>query len=469
MGYQKTLFIKARLTFDCLSVSDACLDIMPQKSRSVFSRIIGNTGILITGRVLNAVCSFVYVAWTSQTLGLNLFGVMLLITTFATLISDITRFQSWQTLLHYGSKAFQEKDFNQFDDVLAFCIRADFFSAAIGMLVGLGGILILGTSRLGWPAEVKPDALLCMLIILFMNIGWSTGMLRLCNRFKLVTIYEFITTCVRTGGCGIGYWLHMPLGYFLFIWCLTQFTLFATCSYAGIYLFHQYTKRAFPIRKIFQIKTPIEGMWKFTLSVSFNEILDSVFQQGGTLAIGSSLGAGEAAVYRVARQISNGLSKPAQMMIPTLYPEFIRFRDKGDWHGMRLVTLKIFGLILGFSLLVFFLTVLVGERLFTYMLHYSWPGEKTILVLLVCSALFDICLVPIEPLLTVMKRISFVLKARTAIIGCYFVFLYGMMRVAGINGAALSSVISSFLMLIICAIPVVKWFTRLSKNDEGQS
>ncbi|MFT8737383.1 MAG: lipopolysaccharide biosynthesis protein [Zymomonas mobilis] len=440
---------------------------MPKKSQSVFSRIISNTGILIVGRVLNAICSFVYVAWTSQALGLNIFGVMLLITTFATLISDITRFQSWQTLVHYGSKPFQEKQFDQFDDILAFCVRADFLSAAFGMFVGLSGILILGTSTLGWPTAVKPDALLCMLIILFMNIGWSTGMLRLCNRFKLVTVYEFITTCVRTGGCGIGYLLHMKLGYFLFVWCMTQFTLFVTCSCAGLYLLYQHTGRTLPIRKIFTFVTPIKGMWQFTLSVSFNQILDSVFQQGGTLAIGSSLGAGEAAVYRVARQISNGLSKPAQMIIPTLYPEFIRFRDKGDWQGMRLVTLKIFGLVLAFSLLVFFLTLLVGERLFTYMLHYSWPGEKTILVLLVCSALFDICLVPIEPLLTVMKRISFVLKTRISIIACYFLFLYGLMHIAGINGAALSSVITSFLMLAICAIPVVRWFTR-SKAEESE-
>lgn len=441
---------------------------MASGSHSVFTRILSNTGVLITGRVVNAVCSFVYVAWTAQTLGLDAFGVMILVTTFASLVSDITHLQSWQALLHYGTAPFSQKKYDQFYNILAFCVRADFLSGAVGMICGLGAIMLVGPVFLGWPASIKPDALLCMLTILFMNTGWSTGMLRLCNRFKLVTFYEFITTCVRTGGCGIGYLLHLGLGYFLFVWCATQLTMFLSCTGAGLYLLRKQTGAFLPLKTLLSPVRNMPGIWKFTLSTSVNQVLESVFQQGGTLVIGAVLGAGEAAVYRVARQISNGLSKPAQMMLPTLYPEFIRFRDKQDWLGMRQVTLKLFGLIAAFSILVFLLTITVGNSLFSYMLHHSWPGQKTILVLLVSSALLDIGLVPLEPLLTVLGQIAMVLRARITVIAVYFPLLYVLLLQWGVDGAALSSVLASFLMVVVCGIPVFSFLCG-RKNKKGLS
>lgn len=81
---------------------------MDHSPHSVFARILGNTGILIGSRVVNAVCSFVYVAWAAQALGLQNFGIMLLVTTFAAMVCDVTHLQSWQSLLHYGTSYFEK-------------------------------------------------------------------------------------------------------------------------------------------------------------------------------------------------------------------------------------------------------------------------------------------------------------------------------------------------------------------------
>lgn len=419
-------------------------------------RILGNTGILIGSRVINAVCSFVYVAWAAQTLGLQDFGVMLLVITFAAMVCDITHLQSWQSLLHYGTRFFEQKQFDRFHEVLIFCIRADFISGLVGVLTGLGGVALLGGSFMGWSSQVQLDAALCMLTIFCMNTGWSTGMLRLCNRFKLVPVYEFLTTCVRTGGTGIGFVCHFGIGYFLLVWSLTQLTMFVSCSCAGLYLVKKYTGGFPSLSRIVLTRTRSHGMWSYTIKTSVNQVLESFFSQGATLLIGGRLGASEAAVYKVARQISNGLAKPAQMMIPTLYPEFIRMRDAQDWKGIRTIILKIFGIIVAFSTLSLILTVTVGNRLFSYMLHDVWPGQQTILLLLVGGALLDICLIPLEPFLVMIDRISILLRWRIIVMCLYFPLLFVFMELGGLKAASLETLLASLLMFVACALPVLR-------------
>ncbi|MFT8947039.1 MAG: lipopolysaccharide biosynthesis protein [Acetobacter aceti] len=438
---------------------------MNHSHNAVFVRILGNTGILIGSRVVNAVCSFVYVAWTTQTLGLRDFGVMLLVTTFAAMVCDITHLQSWQSLLHYGARYFEQKQFDRFYEVLAFCIRVDFISGLVGAVTGLMGVALLGTSFMGWTPQVQLDAALCMLTIFFMNTGWSTGMLRLCNRFKLVPVYEFLTTCVRTAGTAFGFVYHLGIGYFLLVWSLTQLTMFVSCSCAGVYLVKKQTGGFPSLSRIVFGRINIPDIWPYTIKTSVNQVLESFFAQGATLLIGSRLGASEAAVYKIAGQISNGLAKPAQLMIPTLYPEFIRLRDADDWQGIRIVIFKIFGLILAFSALSIVLAATVGNRLFSYMLHDVWAGQKTILLLLVGRSLLNICLIPLEPFLVMINRISILLRWRIIVMCFYFPLLFVFMQLGGIKGASLEELLASLVMFVVCALPVL----RLLNNRVARS
>ena len=196
---------------------------------------MGNTSIVVVGRLFNALCSFAFIPWTAETIGLTSFGQLVLIITYTTFIASMTRLQSWQPLLHYGSSFFQQKDKYKFCQLLAFCIRLDFLSGLTGLLIGLIGILFSGI-LLGWPPALRPIAAYCTLTILFMNTEWSAGIMQLFNMFRLSTLAQSSGTVIRTLGCFIGYEYHLSMPYFLAVWCITQFTVFLCFTSAGIYL-----------------------------------------------------------------------------------------------------------------------------------------------------------------------------------------------------------------------------------------
>lgn len=432
---------------------------------------MSNTGVLAGGRIVNAVFSFVYIAWTVRALGLETFGVMLLITTFASLVSDLTHLHSWQTLLHYGARYLRRGRPGTFSSVLAFCIRSDMLSASAGAVTGIAGVLLF-SSLMGWPPSARPAAMLCMLTILFMNTGWAVGVLQIGRRFKWLMLFQAFSSCVRTAGCGIGYFFHFGLGYFLAVWSSAQITLFLLSVTAAFALVRGDLGAVFPWREIVRPVRQFPGIRSFTLSVSATEILDELFQQGGMLVIGGVLSARDAAVFRVTRQISSAISRLAAMMTPTVYPEFAALRDAGDWRSFRSLLRRLLALIAGVSLAALVLAETIGEPVLSYMLHAHWPGGRTLLVLLLVSSLLDVGLIPVRPVLTLMGRVSLLLRVRTVVICFYFAALWPALRLFGVKGAALCSVIASGVMFVTCLVPVLSWVSgrvRATSDQSGRS
>ncbi|GAB32007.1 hypothetical protein APS_2609 [Acetobacter pasteurianus subsp. pasteurianus LMG 1262 = NBRC 106471] len=427
------------------------------KGKTAFARIMSNTTTIVVGRVLNAICSFIYVPLTVQAAGLNGFGNMLLITSYLILISDITHLHSWQPLVHYGTMSLREKNFREFNQILTFCMRSDGLSGMIGTIVGLCGIAVFG-NLLAWPSDIKSLAEVCSITILFMNRGWPVGALRLLDKFKIATTIELVGTITRTVGSFIGYEYKCGLSFFVFLWCFTQIALFAIYNIVALRFIHEATRQRFPWKELFFPTIQIPGIWKLTLGTSLNEILQAFFKQISTLLIGAWMGAGDAAIFRVASQITNALAKPANMMIPALYPEFIRSRDDGNVKELKYILMRIYATISILAVVVLTVSITLGSNILNYMLHHSIPQGGMLIAILATSAMIDISVVPLEPLLTVMGRVYSVLHAKAFAIIVYMPVLFELTKYFGIWGAAGSAVVASTIMLWWCSIAATKIF-----------
>ncbi|MDG6095472.1 oligosaccharide flippase family protein [Acetobacter sp. AN02] len=443
-------------------------DIADEKGqKSAYSRILGNTSVLIVGRILNAVCSFAFIPWTVRTIGLDSFGVMMLIITYVMLVSDLTQLQSWQSLLHYGSSYFRNREQRGFYTILAFCIRVDVMSSIVALLVGLAGIFLFG-SLMGWSHDVCVIAAWSMPTLLFMNTDWSLGIMRLMGRFKMSTTVEFAGTAVRTIATYIGYKMHYGLGFFLFSWSLSLFLVFAACTGVAALLIRDQVASPFPWRLLFMPGERIPGIWKFTFGTSFSQILESFFRQISTLMVGTWLGTADAAIYRVGNQITKAMVKPAVMMIPAIYPEFVKLRDERNWDGLGQVVRRLLKTICLFSVLVVVVAFLIGGHVLDFMLHKHIDDGHVLTSILALSAMLDIAQIPFEPFLTVMRKIRYLLVVKIIATTACIPALFFLMRLAGINGAALTNAVAYgiiFALYLIKTHSVLQQTRREAASD----
>ena len=150
-------------------------------------RVLGNAGLLLSGRSVNAVLGLAYMAVTARALGPSTLGVLILIHAFAQFIGDVMKFQSWQTLLHFGTRPLAENRIQDFQRVLRFSIFLDLASTVAGLLVGIVGSLVFA-DKLGWGGSHRTAAALYMLTILVMVSATPMGLMRMLDRFEILAL-----------------------------------------------------------------------------------------------------------------------------------------------------------------------------------------------------------------------------------------------------------------------------------------
>lgn len=385
--------------------------------RSVFRSIFRNVSVLTLGRIANALCSFIYIALAVRALGLSDFGLLILIHSLASTSSVLSRMQSWQTLIRFGSESFGNGDTDILHRVIHFCIRLDTISAACAIVFGLVGVQIYGHRALVRACAVSGRPV---------HVRQSADVFRLGERhpqdggkFHLVPIIDSCAALVKTFGVLLGYVLHLKLGYFLFIWAMTIVIDYGFYIHYALDILHRkFQFRYFRAFRHWRWQLP--GMWQFTRAASVNQTLGNISGHVATLLVGNGLGPAEAAVFRVCRQIADGIVTPAQLISPVLYPELVRMRDRQDWRGLKRVTWKMFGVLSGLSVALLLLSAFFGSTIFRFLLHVHVHHTSLYISIMLLAAVFSLLVIPLEPLLIVVGHVKFLMTNRTAIMTVYF-------------------------------------------------
>src|SRR5688572_32736392 len=120
-----------------------------------------NAGMLLGGRTVNAILTLAYMAMAAHALTVAEVGALVLIQAFAQFFGDVVKFQSWQTIIHYGSRPLAEGRKAEVQQVLRFTLALDAVSTVLGVALGaIGAVLFAGV--LGWTADDAPAAALYM-------------------------------------------------------------------------------------------------------------------------------------------------------------------------------------------------------------------------------------------------------------------------------------------------------------------
>lgn len=431
-------------------------------SRNSFRQVIRNAGILLGGKAVNAVVSTATLAIAARALGVETLGVLILVHTFMQTVSDLSKFQSWQAMIHYGTAPLQEGRPAEFQQVLRFSLRLDALSAAAGLLIALIAVALIG-GRLGWPETLQPQVSLYALVICFLVSATPTGVLRLMDRFDLIAAQSSIESWVRLAGAALAWRADAGLETFLLIWFVGQIAAFVFLFGAAAWTLH--TRRlldGFRLRGDRPMAEGLPGIWSFVWSTNFNSTLGMAFTHLGTLMVGALLGAREAALYRIARQVANAVAKPAKLVVPALYPELARLAQSGDRRGLgRLVvqlTLAGGGIATGLLLIA----LLAGRPLLGWVMGPEFVAAHGVMLWLLAAAVIGIWAVPLEPLLISIGRASQAFRLRLAVTLLYVPLLYLLIAHdgdwGGLRGAGLAPVIGMSLLLLGQAWLVRRWF-----------
>lgn len=432
----------------------------PQTPVSSFRQVINNAGILLGGKALNAVFNLAAVALTARTLGVETFGVLVLIHAYVQTVGELVKFQSWQVLLNYGTGAFSEGRFAAFQRVLRFSLWLDVAGGIAGVLVAIAGVWLIGTG-LGWPETQQTAVSLYALSIFFMVSATPTGVLRLVDRFDLLALQSPVESWIKLLGTLWAWFVGADLVVFLAIWFLAKVVafiyLFAVADWA---LRRRQALSGFGWRKSGPMVADLPGIWGFVWSTNFNSTLGLAFSQAGTLMVGGLMGPADAALYRIGKQFADAIAKPAKLIVPALYPELARLALGSDHSALRRLIVQLALAGGGLATLLLLIAALIGGPALGLIIGPEYVAARAVMLWLLAAAVIGIWAVPLEPLLMSTGSANAAFYARLAVTLPFLPLLYLATRHYGLEGAGVAATLGALAMTLAQLALVWRWFRR---------
>lgn len=432
--------------------SEGAMTVAGPGGRRVFSRMGRNIGWLLGGRGFAGAVSIGYLAFAARALGPVAFGTFSLILAYGASIANLVQFQSWQAVIRFGAVHMADRQEERLARLFGFSAMLDWSGAILGALVAIIGVRI-AAPLLGWTAEQGSAAAMFSAVLLLFTSGTATGVLRLYDRFDLLTYAEAIGPGTRFVGAGVAWALGGGLNAMLAVWALAALAEWSAHWIAAIAGGRVRLRLGRAAAGQALAENPRIG--GFIAQTSFSSSLGLIWQQAGTLAVGGYAGPAAAGAFRVASKLAGALAKPADTVTRVLYPELARLVAAHERDESRRVALRMTWIAVALAAAIVVLVWLAGPLLLTLFSGNAFDFAQPYLMLLTVAAAIDLCGVALEPILNAHGFSGRILAARVIGAASYLLALFVLLPALGPTGAAVAAIVSS--VVIRGALALSSW------------
>jgi len=420
-----------------------------------FRSLLKNSSYLGLSQIVAAVTSLATLAFAGRSLGVELFGLLILIHSYVDAASSLSKFQSWQLVVRYGGQVLVSDDPKDFKIATGFSIGLDILSSGVGMIGAMLMLPLIGP-RFGIPPQYMAVALVyCTLIPTYASMTPS-GVLRVLDRFDLISWQGTIQPISRAILAG-GAWLAgAPFIAWLAIWYVTSM---GSDLYFWVVAWRQMKRRnlAKGVRPMLRPRG-LPGAWRFAIHVNLTSSLSGAWAPVSRLIVGGLLGRGSAALYAIASNLADAAQKPTSLLARAFYPEVARMdlATKRPWKLM-LRGSAVAGVV---GLVAISIAVLGGRPLIQLAFGDKFAAAYVPLMVLMVMTLLAVVSFPFAPMLYALDRPEAPLVARIAGTLSYLAVVEPLSLQFGIAGAAAAFVIGYAVMTAILAIQLHRAYVR---------
>jgi len=420
-----------------------------------------NIAWLLGGKGYTGLASLIYLAAAARALGPMPFGLFALVLAYGQAIASLVQFQSWQTVIRYGAGHLIAAREAALARLLGFTATLDVGTALIGAAIAIAGVHAAGP-LLGWSAVEQHRAALYGTALLLAVDATPSGILRLNDRFDLLSYAQAAAPSVRLVGALIAWWIGGGVVAFLAVWAVAALTRSAASWIAAIACCGR--RVALGPASFVAAARENRGVWRFMLATNLSASFNMLWQQIGTLAVGGAAGAAAAGGFRLAARLARGLAKPIKTVTLALYPELARLVAGNDRETLRRVSVRIGRVALALAALLVAVAILAGPWLLHTFAGPSFEFARAFLLLLAIASAINLSGFALDPLLTAHGRAGAVLAARGAGAALYALLLVLLLPRIGAIGAAVGEVGAMLVVRLMLEVATRRLFSSTRSN-----
>ncbi len=293
-------------------------------------RVFKNFGLLLGGRVGAALFTVVALAIMARELGVEAFGLVILVHTYVLIINGIFSTKAFEAIVKYGLPAHLNNDQASLKNLFSASYCADVLTAVISCLMAI----LLAPWVAEWLDSDQQFANWMQvygLVLLATGTSTAKGILRLYNKFAALGFQLGMGPLVRcvlvvaawlTEGGPVSYLAAWGVGYLVENLMLHW--------QAWMQVSQQLQAPRWHKPQISRLARRHPGFWPFVGVTYVQGTLDLLPKQLATMLSGIFLGTSAAGLFRVAREIATIVSKPALLLRQAVFTDLTHLWETRD-------------------------------------------------------------------------------------------------------------------------------------------
>ena len=423
----------------------------------MFRTVLRNAGYLGSTKLVGALLGLIALACAGRGLTPALFGVLMIIHTYAAGAGGLVKFQTWQYIVRHATPALLHGDQGRARDVIRFAFGLDLASGLFGMVAAMAVLPFLA-DRFGIGGDYLWLAIGYCTLVPTMTEATATGSLRVLDRFDLIARQQVVTPALRSAGAAIAYAGEFGLPGFVVAWYVADL--------AGDLVLWALAVRELKRRDmldalrpgLFGVARRLPEPWSFAWTTNAAHTVYAAWGPIGNLVVATILGPVAAGLYKIASTLLDSATKPADLLRRGYYPEIMRLdpRERRPWVlGIRT------GVIAGAVGLLVVLVVLIGGKpVIDLVFGRKYLGAFDLLRLMAFSLVVQLATFPLESLLYMAGRQRAALVAQLVAVGGYFVLLDVLTRHFGLTGAGVAYLLGTAMVAVCMLLPTITAYRR---------
>jgi len=401
-------------------------------NKDIHRRFLHNAGLIVGSRVVFGLLNLGTNVIILRAYGAADLGMVMLLIAYVRVFAEVAKFESWQAVLRFGVIAQERGEENNLRRLIGLALSIDVITMFLAIVAA---VLLIPQAAVwfGWNAQVTEFAPWFMILIIFLTNATPNGVMRLFERVEILALQHGLNAVIRLVAVLItmmlgGTVVHLAMAWFAGFVISGAMTM-AVCAYELIKRDLR-PKFSLNLRKTGAL---FPGIWHFLVMSNLIGIGPLAVNHLTTLFVGAQLGAAQAAVLQLARQLSTGISGPTRLLGPLLLPDFSRLSGRGDWAGLRTLVVQqikvaaIF-VVVGGGILFAVLPIVVELAFGADLLAHIWLFR-----LLIMAALINILGFALHHAMFSANKGGTALLIQIAAMAVYAVIMLGGIWVIGLN------------------------------------
>ena len=430
---------------------------------SPLRRIGANFSKLLSGKVVGAIISVVYLGLAARELGPEGFGVIALMHGVIVFLGGIVAFSGWQTLVRFGQVPLREGDIEGVRTVFRFTatIEAALGAVAIAMAIV---ILPIAARAGGWGEAAETYAPWYSLVLLATARQSPFGLLQLYRRFTWLGIHSAVMPVTRLVGTLIVIALDLGIGGFILAWMAAGVIEGLTLWAMAIYLLRKEGVAWPGFGRVREAMDRFPGIARYAFVSNADYTLIHMMPLAIPLLVGAVLGPAAAGLFALAARATNVLQQPAQLLGQSGFEVVADLATSNRWKELQQMLVRGIALAIGSGLLVAAFFLASGETVMRLFGGPEFAAAGGILALVAVARALSISQPGLAAALAALGRpgLSLTINAST---GLLFIpaMVWAMHRYA-LDGAGYAMIGQALVATSLAMIFTARTLSRASKQ-----